>query len=30
MTILFVLNATRLIGYAGTDAPPGATEQLQS
>jgi len=33
MTILFVLNATRLIGYAGTDGPPGAVEpaeQLQN
>ena len=30
MTILFVLSATRLVGYAGTDVPPGATEQLQN
>ena len=30
MTILFALNAMRLIGYAGSDAPPGATEQLQN
>lgn len=27
MTILFLLNATRLIGYAGTDAPVGGGEQ---
>lgn len=30
MTVLFVLNAARLIGYAGTEVPPGATEQLQN
>lgn len=33
MTTLFVLNAMRLIGYAGTDGPPGAVEpaeQLQN
>jgi uncharacterized membrane protein len=30
MTILFILNAARLIGYAGTDAPTGVTEQLQN
>lgn len=30
MTILFVLSTMRLIGYAGTDAPSGATEQLQN
>lgn len=36
MTVLFVLNATRLIGYAGTDAPPrgdpprSGVEQLQN
>lgn len=30
MTILFVLNAMRLVGYAGSEAPPGATEQLQN
>ena len=27
MTILFVLNAARLIGYAGTDGPTASTEQ---
>lgn len=26
MTILFALSAARLIGYAGTDLPPGRTE----
>ncbi len=31
MTILFLLNATRLIGYAGTDGPPGPQEaELQT
>ncbi len=31
MTILFVLNAARLIGYAGTDGPVAApAEQLQN
>jgi uncharacterized membrane protein len=31
MTILFVLSASRLIGYAGTDGPAAtATEQLQN
>ena len=31
MTILFLLNAVRLVGYAGTDgATAGSTEQLQN
>jgi uncharacterized membrane protein len=30
MTILFLLNATRLIGYAGTDVPAGGEQQLQN
>lgn len=30
MTILFVLTALRLVGYAGTDAPSSANEQLQT
>lgn len=30
MTILFLLNATRLIGYAGTDAEPGPAEPSES
>ena len=30
MTILFLLNATRLIGYAGTDSPAGGEQQLQN
>jgi uncharacterized membrane protein len=29
-TILFVLNAARLVGYAGTDGPASVTEQLQN
>lgn len=28
MTILFVLNAIRLVGYAGTDGPTASTEKL--
>lgn len=30
MTILFLLNATRLIGYAGADSPAGGEQQLQN